>query len=128
MRFAVLRHDHSVLHWDLLLEAPQGCWTWRLLDAPDTAGPIRAERIADHRPFYLDYEGPVSGDRGVVTQWDAGTFVWITATDHHVAGLVAGRYWDGRIILSADSAGAWHLRYLPQEKSVLDPATHRHPD
>ena len=27
---------------------------------------LRAERIADHRPRYLRYEGPISGDRGSV--------------------------------------------------------------
>ena len=76
-RFAILTHDHPTLHWDLLLENGSSCRTWRLLKAPDTPGDISAEAIADHRLMYLDYEGPVSGDRGTVTQWDAGTFEWI---------------------------------------------------
>ena len=76
-RFAILTHDHPTLHWDLLLENGSSCRTWRLLKAPDTPGDIPAETIADHRLMYLDYEGPVSGDRGTVTQWDAGTFEWI---------------------------------------------------
>lgn len=110
MRYAVLHHDHPFPHWDLLLETPSLCWTWRLLDSPDTPGEIRAERIADHRPFYLTYSGPVSDNRGVVTPWDAGDFVWLTATSERVVGLVAGNHWRGRIALSADSAGLWRLR------------------
>ncbi len=110
MRFAVLHHDHPFAHWDLLLETPAGCWTWRLRAAPDSPGEISAERIADHRALYLNYEGPVSGDRGVVTQWDAGEFVWLTATADRAAGLMHGKTWCGRIELSADSAGLWWFR------------------
>lgn len=76
-RFAVLAHDHPFLHWDFLLEQGESCRTWRLMQSPDTPGDIPAEALADHRPMYLDYEGPVSGDRGTVTQWDAGTFEWV---------------------------------------------------
>ena len=33
-----------------------------------------AEVLPDHRLAYLDYEGPISGDRGSVTRWDRGTY------------------------------------------------------
>lgn len=36
---------------------------------------MAAERIADHRPAYLDYEGPVSGERGSVRRLAWGTVV-----------------------------------------------------
>ena len=49
--------------------------TWRLLSEPAPDRCIPAERIADHRLLYLDYEGPVSGNRGTVTRWDAGVYV-----------------------------------------------------
>lgn len=111
MRFAVLHHDHPFSHWDLLLETPGGCWTWRVLDDPATSRTSRAERIADHRPFYLTYSGPVSENRGVVTLWDSGEFVWLTATLDHIVGLVTGNRWRGRITLSADSAGLWQLHF-----------------
>lgn len=73
-RFAILTHDHPFFHWDLLLEAGEVAWTWRLLDEPGPNREIRAERIGDHRLLYLNYEGPVSGDRGRVARWDAGTY------------------------------------------------------
>ena len=79
MRFAILTHDHPFPHWDLLLEAGETCRTWRLLANPDSEGPIPAEILPDHRVFYLDYEGPVSGNRGTVLQWDSGECTWLTA-------------------------------------------------
>jgi hypothetical protein len=48
--------------------------TWALASEPLPGGPIEAEALADHRLNYLDYEGPVSGDRGHVTRWDAGRY------------------------------------------------------
>jgi DNA polymerase Ligase (LigD) len=73
-RFAILTHDHPFFHWDLLLETGEVAWTWRLLDEPGPNRAIRAERIGNHRLLYLDYEGPVSGNRGCVTRWDTGTY------------------------------------------------------
>jgi hypothetical protein len=75
-RFAILEHDYPVLHWDLLLEVGDVLKAWRLAQPP---GPnvdcIEAIELADHRLLYLDYEGPVSGGRGLVKRWDAGTYV-----------------------------------------------------
>ncbi len=36
---------------------------------------MAAERIADHRPAYLDYKGPVSGERGSVRRLAWGTVI-----------------------------------------------------
>ena len=46
---------------------------------------IEAERIADHRPLYLEYEGPISGDRGAVTRLARGRIR---------SGATDGRAWD----------------------------------
>jgi hypothetical protein len=74
-RFVILEHDHPRLHWDLMLEVGSVLKTWRLAKAPETPGEmIEAVSIGDHRIFYLDYEGPVSGERGNVKRWDAGTY------------------------------------------------------
>ncbi|MFM7070288.1 MAG: DNA polymerase ligase N-terminal domain-containing protein [Planctomycetota bacterium] len=82
-RFVLLRHvlpAHSPRssHWDLLLEFGAVLCAWEL-PCPLTAthdedsraaGPMR--RLADHRVSYLDYEGPISGDRGHVTRVATG--------------------------------------------------------
>ena len=75
-RFVILEHDWPARHWDLLLEAGAVLRAWRLLAEPGPAAAVPAEPNADHRPAYLDYEGPVSGGRGTVSRWDAGTFTW----------------------------------------------------
>ncbi len=73
-RFVILRHDYPYLHWDFLLEANHAAVTWRLLQQPEVSVPIPAVRIAEHRLFYLDYEGPVSGGRGTVSRVHAGRY------------------------------------------------------
>jgi hypothetical protein len=80
-RFVILEHDHPFRHWDLLLEAGDVALTWRLLRPPLPDEPIAAERLPDHRLMYLDYEGPVSGDRGTVNRVASGTF---DSTGSHV--------------------------------------------
>jgi hypothetical protein len=73
-RFVILEHNHPSLHWDLMLEVGERLRTWRLDRAPHGAQNIPAEAIGDLRRTYLDYEGPVSGDRGSVLRWEAGTY------------------------------------------------------
>ena len=73
-RFVILEHDHPVLHWDLMLEKGEVLQTWRLAKPPEKGLLIAAEKSFDHRLFYLDYEGPVSQDRGSVKRWDSGSY------------------------------------------------------
>jgi hypothetical protein len=75
-RFVILEHDWPARHWDFLLEDGPVLKAWRLLAEPVYGVDIPAEANADHRPLYLDYEGPVSGGRGSVMRWDAGSFEW----------------------------------------------------
>jgi len=63
-RFVILEHDWPRRHWDLLLEDGPVLRAWRLLAEPNAGFVVPAETNADHRLVYLDYEGPVSGDRG----------------------------------------------------------------
>ncbi|WP_010584109.1 DNA polymerase ligase N-terminal domain-containing protein [Schlesneria paludicola] len=111
LRFAILSHDYPSLHWDFLLENGDKCRTWRLLNAPDaTSGEMSAEEIADHRLFYLDYEGPVSGQRGSVTRWDAGTFEWLRNEADHCLVLLDGHRWHGRVHLRREQGAMWVCR------------------
>jgi hypothetical protein len=74
-RFVILEHDHPELHWDLLLEDGSALKAWRLARPPENKGAmIDALQLPDHRLHYLDYEGPISGNRGAVKRWDAGTY------------------------------------------------------
>ena len=57
-----------------MLESEGHLRTWALPQAPDLGKPITAEALDDHRLAYLDYEGPISKDRGSVARWDRGTY------------------------------------------------------
>lgn len=48
--------------------------TWALQQPPNDSKPQVVEALPDHRLAYLEYEGEVSGGRGSVSRWDAGTY------------------------------------------------------
>ncbi len=83
-RFVLLRHELpgdrvGESHWDLMLEFEGVLLTWALpsLDfsnLPQSFASLGIRRLADHRAVYLEYEGPVSGDRGFVQQTDSGVY------------------------------------------------------
>lgn len=109
-RFSVLAHDHPAPHWDLFLEAGDALRSWRLL-APLAAGVVvPAKPTGDHRLLYLDYEGPVSGDRGSVTRVDGGTFTWETDSLEHLVVRIAGTRFVGRLTLDRGPDG-WTCRF-----------------
>jgi hypothetical protein len=78
-RYVLLRHDTPAdpdrpVHWDLMLESEGVLWTWALSEMPSANKSLDCERLADHRIAYLDYEGPISGDRGEVRRVMSGEF------------------------------------------------------
>lgn len=76
-RFVVLLHEKKEdVHWDLMLEAGDALATWAMppRPLPLESLTVRARRLPDHRRAYLDYEGPVGGDRGTVRRVDSGRF------------------------------------------------------
>ena len=109
-RFALLEHDHPTLHWDLMLEVGEVLWTWRLDAVPRPSTVCRAIRIADHRRLYLDYEGPVSGDRGVVRRIAGGEFAWVENSPGRIAIRLEGDGLAGRLSLEGGAAGEWEVR------------------
>jgi hypothetical protein len=106
-RFVILEHDHPFLHWDLMLETGDVLRAWRLLEQPAVGRTIQAEALGDHRLLYLDYEGPVSGNRGSVHRWDAGTFTWELDTPERVTVWLAGNRCRGLGILERTSENGW---------------------
>ncbi len=89
-RFVLLEHHWNGIHWDFMLEVGENLWTWAI-DAPVVAGrDLPARRLGEHRLLYLDYEGPVSGDRGNVRRVDSGIYHMVVATDDHVCVTVNG--------------------------------------
>jgi len=112
MRFTLLEHDHPEgRHWDLLLEPPEGelLWCWALDGPPVTSRPIAARRLNDHRPKYLDYEGPISDARGKVHRWDTGTYELLDRNDRQWVLRLAGDQTVGRAVLRRLDADHWEF-------------------
>jgi len=87
--------------------------TWRLAQPPDVEGPIDSEPLPDHRLAYLDYEGPVSGGRGTVQQWDAGTSEIIESMADRVVVRLAGRRLGGVAALEQSQSGpTWLFQWV----------------
>ena len=113
-RFVVLIHDHPVLHWDLMLEKEAALRTWRLARAPNESGAIAAEAIADHRLAYLEYEGPVSGDRGTVVAFDRGEFLLLVEAGDAIEVKLRGVRLRGHARLKRlPETDRWEFQYTP---------------
>jgi hypothetical protein len=93
-RFVLLYHEcppsfGKPSHWDLMLERDGVLLTWSLPTLPAVWGgevgvgfeQIGATRLADHRLAYLDYEGPIGGERGSVTRVDGGEYDVVSEAD-----------------------------------------------
>ena len=116
-RFVVLHHvmpsDHArSSHWDLMFEQDAVWRTWALAEQPKPSAVIDAEQLADHRPAYLDYEGPVSRNRGTVERWDAGQYELEQATDDQWIATLIGRRIAGRVTLTRCTAShSWRVSF-----------------
>ena len=122
-RFVLLRHqcpsDSEIpSHWDFMLEREEVLWTWQLYELPQSwlnalgqvvadsaeqaAGAICAIRLTDHRLAYLDYEGPISRNRGTVTRCDAGTYTVVCHAKERLEIQLAGNQLQGRVVMERD--------------------------
>lgn len=109
-RYVILEHDHPQLHWDFMLEAGDVLRTWRLGAQPQPGQLVAALALGNHRAVYLDYEGQVSGNRGRVQRWDAGTFSWLRDDSGSVEVLLRGRRLHGRAVLTRIQGDEWSFK------------------
>lgn len=119
-RFALLIHDLPFVHWDLLVERGGVLRSWRLLESPDRwcsakePPDLSAEAIGDHRLMYLDYEGPVSRERGHVVRYDQGQAEWLAASETSVRLRLIGSRLSGELMLEREtSQPLWSARFSP---------------
>jgi hypothetical protein len=113
-RFVVLEHESPRgRHWDFMLETGPALATWALPVPPDATDAIVAEALPDHRLAYLDYEGVISGERGVVTRWDQGTYQLLRRSETELAVTLAGAKLVGEASLTRlpEAPGRWRFSY-----------------
>jgi hypothetical protein len=113
-RFVCLEHDHPFLHWDFMLEAGAALRTWRLASPPQPGAILEATSLGDHRLAYLDYEGPVSGNRGSVTRWEHGTYELIEETADTLVVRLRGHKISGTATLARRQAAPWTFTFAQE--------------
>lgn len=113
-RFVVLRHEYPPgherkSHFDLMLERDGALLTWAIAALPRPGETLAAQRLADHRLAYLDYEGEISGGRGSVARVDRGELSALAVADDRVVADVVGARLKGRLTLvrASDAPAAW---------------------
>ncbi len=118
-RFVVLEHDspQQGRHWDFMLEHEGTLATWALPAVPHCLlEPTGAERLPDHRLAYLEYEGPISGGRGSVVRYDAGTYLGESFSDSQWIVVLRGGRLCGRAVLKCTSpdGSRWTFCFEPE--------------
>jgi len=74
LRYVILHHiGHGAPHYYLMVESTPGglLLTWRSPEWP-IRQPTNLTRIGEHRRDFLEYEGPLSDNRGQVTRIASG--------------------------------------------------------
>lgn len=113
-RYAILEHRQgNQVHWDFFLQRGAVLQAWRLEEPPQPNTTMQCSSAPDHRLVYLDYEGPLSGDRGHVKRWDWGEYRLELDTPTAIAITVTGHRLLGSLELERDTPGEtqWRLTY-----------------
>ena len=117
-RFVILQHDHPRgVHWDFMIETGPVLRTWAMPQVPQPGVEMIARALPDHRPAYLDYEGPVSGERGSVARWDQGTCRIDHEDAQHIEIDLSGCRLTGQAILTqlADQPEHWQFSFRQRD-------------
>lgn len=110
-RYVLLEHRWNGVHYDLMLEHQGWLRTWKMVEALRTGDqPVTA--LPRHRLAYLEYEGPVSGDRGTVRQVAAGTFEGHACEESEISVQLSGTL-QGTLRLVLIQAPEWKLNWMP---------------
>jgi hypothetical protein len=112
--FVILEHDHPAgRHYDFMLEIGDVLKTWSFAEPPAAGVEQTAVLLPDHRLAYLDYEGPVSGNRGSVKRWDRGEFELLAQTDESVFVKLLGKKIHGHATLTMQPGNptSWRSKF-----------------
>ncbi|MBI85274.1 MAG: hypothetical protein CMJ81_18935 [Planctomycetaceae bacterium] len=118
-QFVILRHEMPPesdrgLHWDLMLEQAGVLRTWALSEEPRIGSTIQGLLLDDHRLAYLEFEGEVTGGRGIVTAWMKGTYkLYGEDTTQFVIDLLTPN-WTSRVVAAQrEKTDEWQFQFDP---------------
>jgi hypothetical protein len=91
--------------------------TWALPRPPELGMEMECEALADHRIEYLDYEGPVSRQRGSATRWDRGVYTLERQSDTEWIVRLTGERFAGQASLrrSEGSSIQWRVSFTRRD-------------
>jgi hypothetical protein len=139
-RFVLLYHDcppnyERPSHWDFMLESGDVLRTWALERLPRdwqsvhertvatysncpslaTANNVAASQLGDHRHDYLQFEGPLSRDRGTVVRVASGSYHSESESSDLSRISLASSELSGCIVLarSGSDESCWTIEYQP---------------
>lgn len=106
-RMVVLWHEvsdgdkfHRASHYDFMLEADGVLRTWALERWPIESGQsVAATRLTDHRVAYLEYQGPISGNRGTVCRVDQGEYQLLDSATAQVKLHLVSKQCEGCFVI-----------------------------
>ena len=120
-RFVILHHklppeSSRMSHWDLMLECGDHLATWELPEPLRVGIRLDIVPLANHRLEYLDYEGPLTEQRGTVSRYEWGSYKTVFDDALQVVVVLHGQFLEGRLTIGkANERG----RVVPLR---LDPA------
>jgi hypothetical protein len=112
-RFVFLSHDYPAPHCDILLEEGARLLSWSAKPGCHCRTGEAVVQRPDHRLFYLDYEGPVSDNRGHVARIDGGYLTWIVCTPDYICVDLLGEHHRGKFSLTRTDGLQWSVAWEP---------------
>ena len=116
--FVILRHEMPAghpraAHFDLMLERSGALWTWAIERLPAVGETLTADRLADHRLAYLDYEGEIAGGRGSVRRVERGDYEVLEESAGKLVIRLRGTKLEGDLTLVAksDESNGWEITF-----------------
>ena len=88
--------------WTVRVAAPSSEWA--------KLGVWDAQPLPFHRRDYLQYEGPLSGNRGGVTRVDEGWAAARLFSRKRIEWEVSMRHFTGRLEMTLEAAARWRVR------------------
>ena len=111
-QFVIQKHTKSGgRHWDLMVQDGDLLQTWRLDKSPKQIlnTQAKAEKIFDHPPKFLTYEGPVNNGKGSVKIADAGACKITARSDDKIEMELGGAILKGEFILTHITENRWRF-------------------
>lgn len=114
----LLRHElpDGAFHFDWLIDAGAGrdLIAFRVLERFDRGEVVEFEavRLEDHRRLYLEYEGPISRNRGEVTRVGRGSIAVLAEEDGRLRVVGGIGRWVGAIAGIQVRGDQWRMHVV----------------